>query len=384
MIKKIPPSAFIGANVRELAFYKYFLNLDSDYAAKQVIEAQLDGLNSAGVRIVRLAASYAGCSAAECAEWLLLVLEALAERRMYAILCLDDSAMDGGTFIAGTEAFHTAAQGHLATQSFYGSRSGASYRKLYLQHAGEIVQKTHGHSATLLYELGNEFTIHASGVASRADSEAFLDFCRTTTQALRQISPICIASGLVCARHAYHDLADRAGLKQFAQRLYSHFDAISLHYDNHDFAHNGLQTMLPITMSEEIQFERALAREMNIPCYVGSIGAYAGDSSRVGWLAQQAEEWCAETNALGVFVASVNTLAELGALADGRGVSNGRDGDFQAMMKVIRNKRSCHDPLCPDLLTTARRERAALAVQPLPSRRPPINGQETGMSAGLA
>jgi hypothetical protein len=334
MTKLIPSDGFVGVAVPDLAFYGVNYPHLSD--PDQTIREQLQGYHQSGVRLVRIFTSHHKLTTAECVERVKLLLNQLSEQGIDAILCLEDSLTSTGTFIAGTERFHSAQHGHLHKSAF----SSPAYRDTYLIHSAAIIEATHDHPATLFYELGNAFQLHASGSVTQADADAFMTFCATMSHELHAVAPILIGTGLRAVADVHPNPQNSSELEDFATQLYRHFNLVSAHHYK-----DATDSHLTAMMEQEIDLERRVAMKLNLQCYVGALAQTHTSTSRAEWFRVQIDEWSRQTHCLGVFLWAVNTLpASTLQSTDQYGVAHERDQDYAEIMKITADFTTKRNP----------------------------------------
>lgn len=271
-VRKGVPSWAVGMNLPYLAFY------GTPGAPNGITDAvrdeQLKLLADLGVKVVRLFVRHR--AAPDFIDRVSRAVSALDAHGMQAILCLIDvfSAMGfvlpeldepGRSFYTmGTDA------GFKLHREFY---SNAAAVQVYLDYVSGAATALAKHNNILIWELGNELTLHAPHVTvTRADGDAFIRFAQRTANIIHSRTDHLVGTGLVNSNHVTPSDGSTSRL-DYAKRLYAVVDAVSLHYYRED--------------DEEGKIGDDLAAAGGKPVYIGEVGADFKMGGRGGYFADQ-------------------------------------------------------------------------------------------------
>jgi murein DD-endopeptidase MepM/ murein hydrolase activator NlpD len=260
-----------GVNMREFAYYGTGAVRHTQAGLQDRQLAELKALNA---KLVRFWASRHDMTTAEAVNRTRAAVDKIAAAGMQAVVCLDDS-LSSGFSVPGAMQFHTETQGHLHSRYWVEKR----YLQDYLPHVRSIVTALKNHPGILMWELGNEYALHPRE-PGRLHSGAFLEFARTASGLIKEISPQHVVStGLVNSRHVASLLEDNVA--EYARRLYGiqSLDAVSIHYYEHD----GEKVFADIDL--------AAARDLAKPFYVGEVGANRSLGDRAAYYRGELRQW---------------------------------------------------------------------------------------------
>lgn len=263
-----------GANLREFAYYG---TPALQWASAGLQRNQLNGLRDIGVQVVRIFAFHHSL-ADQAIDRVRAALDLFNEYNMQAIVCLDDSLSHSGYCVPGDEAYHSEVHGHFHKRYFHEKR----YQVNYLPRIKAMVTALKAHPAVLMWELGNEYAIHPQP-AQPNDADAFLDFVRDASTAIKDIAPdSLVTTGLVNSRHVGFRENDEA----FATTLYSMatVDAISLHLYQNESSGNDLERTRCYT-------DIKVAKELGKPWFMGEFGARHTVGNRRDYYASEMQTW---------------------------------------------------------------------------------------------
>ncbi len=258
-----------GVNMREFAYYGTPAVPHTDSGLQR---RQLDQLQALQVKLIRFYASFNQFSTDQCAQKVSAALDLLKSYDMQAVVCLVDSLSSPFT-LAADGGFHTGPMGHI-TKQYWHQRA---YQTNFIPFATGIARACGQHPALLMWELGNEYAIHPQP-ASWEDGQAFLEFARTASEALKKAAPqTLVSTGLVGTHH----VAPAGMAEQYGRQLYSlpTLDAISIHY----YADDGEKM--------SAQREVSLANGLGKPFYVGEFGAPDNWPNRAQFYQAELQEW---------------------------------------------------------------------------------------------
>ena len=268
-----------GVNMREFAFYG---TSALQHTSAELQRRQLQSLRDLGIKVVRIFASHRNFTTQQCIDRMRISLAAFDEFDMQAIVCLDDGLSGAGFFIKGTDGYHNQTQGHLNAEYW----TSSAWRTHHLPHTSAFATAFADHPAILMWELGNEYALHprdgGQRIPTRAQSAAFMEFARITSEAIKERSPRhLVTTGLVNTRHV---CALEAGedVNIFSRQLYSlaSIDVISIHY----YAHDGERQYA----GTDVNTARALGK----PYFIGEVGAHKSDSGdRADFYRREINEW---------------------------------------------------------------------------------------------
>jgi hypothetical protein len=204
-------------------------------------------------------------------------LKRLGDRGIDGVLCLIDVFSESGMILPEDKLFYDmkTPSGDKLHKRYYNERAYSRPVGGFLNYVRDVVsQLTARHNNILLWEIGNELTIHAPNLfASKADGDAFLEFTRRTADTIRSASGGRgrVGTGLVNSNH----VAPSEGISRedFTRRLYDLVDAISLHYYRED--------------DEEGRIGVDIAAARGKPIYLGEMGADFHAGGRREYFADQ-------------------------------------------------------------------------------------------------
>ncbi|MFN8528312.1 MAG: NBR1-Ig-like domain-containing protein [Anaerolineae bacterium] len=266
-----------GVNMREFAYYGQS-GLPNFFAPAALQRQQLETLRSMGVKLVRFFASQRSINSADAAARVRAACDLLQQYGMQGIICLDDGLGAAGWFVPGTDSLHSEVLGHYHKRFF----TEGLYRTTYLPHVTTIVTAVKDHPGALMFELGNEYAFHPRNPEpNRQDAQAFINFARDVSTAIKQIAPTkLVSTGLVNSRHVAN-LIDEVPPVTFSRQLHSlpTIDVISLHYYFQDNEKGNLAT------------DVGIAKQLGKPFYVGELGAEFGVTDRMAYYRAELQDW---------------------------------------------------------------------------------------------
>jgi hypothetical protein len=266
------PAWAVGVNIPRFA---YFGTEAGHHIAQSVWDEQLKIMSDVGVKAVRFFVRHE--SAPDYVERVSHVLKLLEDRGIGAVLCLIDVFSESGMILPEDKLFYDmkTSSGDKLHKRYYTERAYSRPSGGYLNYVRDAVSRLSArHSNILLWEIGNELTIHAPNLfASKADGDAFLEFTRRAADAIRLASGgrARVGTGLVNSNHV--SPSEGISREEFTRKLYDLVDAISLHYYRED--------------NEESQIEVDIAAARGKPIYVGEMGAEVGSGGRSEYYAEQ-------------------------------------------------------------------------------------------------
>ena len=310
-----------GVNMREFAYYGTPAVPHTDVGLQQ---RQLDQLQALQVKLVRFYASFDQFSTDQCAQKVSAALDLLQSYEMQAIVCLADSLSSPFT-LAGDGGFHTGPLGHL-TKQYWHQRT---YQTHFIPFATSMARACGQHPALLMWELGNEYAIHPQP-ASWEDGQAFLEFARSASEALKAAAPqTLVSTGLVGTHH----VAPAGMAEQYGRQLYGlpAIDAVSIHY----YADDGEKM--------SVQREVALASGLGKPFYIGEFGAPDNWTNRAQFYHAELQEWSTGGAFTALLWAFDSSTSDVG-VSDNKAFAAIRP-DFEGIKNALRSFGRAVDPV---------------------------------------
>ena len=267
-----------GVNLREFAYYNTRV-VPHTVGDDQLQRNQLTKLKQMNVKLVRFYASANTCTTPECITQVQKALDLIAEFKMQAIVCLDDS-LGSGFSVPGIGELPTD-NGHYI-KSFWVDKI---YNRLYLPHIQALVGQFANHPGVLVWELGNEYALHPRDPnPTPSDIEAFFKFAQIASKTIKNLSPKrLVSTGLANSRQISYALQTEDAFKAFALRLYSipTIDVICIHYYKGEGEKNNGQ----------IDTDIAKSAQVNKPYYIGELGALFAGNDRPTFYREEIQEW---------------------------------------------------------------------------------------------
>jgi hypothetical protein len=261
---------FIGANLRELAFYGQPLD-KVKHTRIHHIQQQFDGLKAIGMRIVRLHACHKDVPVGQAISLIKATLNTLHDNNALAILVLNDSVGHSDFYIPGDQHFHEHNHpvGHLDKYAYFHDEG---YHLHYLPYVSQLVPALKRHPAIFAWELGNEYAIHPQP-ATHEDGEAFYRFVKTASEYIHQLDPChLITTGLMNTNQVK---PENACQREYAHQLYSltSIDFATVHfYQDAQSLPNGLWQE-----EEAALVDIQAVQELGKPLIVEEVGASGND-----------------------------------------------------------------------------------------------------------
>ncbi len=276
------PFRFVGANLREFAYYTRSDILPAATANDQ--DVQITALRQIGMRVVRLFAPHHRIDTATSIQLLKNALDKLHQANLLAIVTLTDAlGVSGYNITEDRVRFHNQILGHVNKTTYFHEEG---YRLFYLPFVERVVQSLRDHPAIFAWEIGNEFAIHPQPANSN-DGNAFLAFHDTVSRRIRQLDPNhLITTGLVNTGHgtpAFHNAED------YARRLYSipSIDFATVHFYQH--MNNPNAAMADEEGRSLVDFR--VVKSLGKPIIVEEFGSAIGNHNRVNFTAMKLNAW---------------------------------------------------------------------------------------------
>ena len=217
------PFRFVGANIREFAYYGTNV---LPYSYHENKDMELKAMKNCSMRVLRFFAPHHLVSIETSIRLVHEALDLLFRHNMLGIVVLSDALGNSGYYPPGDGKFHTEVLGHVNAQSYFHERG---YHKFYLPFVKRIVKAMADHPAIFAWEIGNEFAIHPQP-ASTADSSVFKSFLEHVAAVIRENDPNhLITTGLV---NSGHGVAHNGNRYTYAQEIINigNIDFATVHF----------------------------------------------------------------------------------------------------------------------------------------------------------
>ncbi|HSS95847.1 MAG TPA: hypothetical protein VLK33_02390, partial [Terriglobales bacterium] len=323
----------------------------------QLQRNQLAKLKQMNVKLVRFYASANTCTTPECITQVQKALDLIAEFNMQAIVCLDDS-LGSGFSVPGVGELPTDGGHYIKT--FWVDKI---YNRLYLPHIQALVGQFANHPGVLVWELGNEYSLHPTNpTPTSSDIDDFFDFATIASKAIKRLSPRkLVSTGLANSRQISYAFQTDDAFKAFALRLYSipTIDVICIHYyKDEGEKHFG-----------QIDTDVAKSAQVKKPFYIGELGAKFEGNDRPTFYSQEIQEW-KTAKAFSVLAWQFdNSQFDVGISDDKAMVRRFGDkvfNDFDALCGVVQSFGADVAPFVPPTLIADGDSAPHLAAAPAP------------------
>lgn len=259
---------FIGANMRELAYYgQSFL----PHATPNHRETQLKAARDLNMRVIRFYAAHRHVSVAQSIALVRETLDRLHEHGLLGIVCLNDSVGLSNYYVPGDDHFHTVdAVKHPDRIVYY--RNGG-WRQNLLPFIEHIVGALRDHPAIFAWELGNEYAL-VPHPGTKEDGDAFIDFAHQTAQSIRSLDDQhLITTGLV---NVVHVLPQGEKHDAFARRLYEspEIDFGTVHFYQSPNQSHEIEPLEEQRSRVDLQVLKSLAKPMIIEEFGSAFGCF--------------------------------------------------------------------------------------------------------------
>lgn len=294
------PFRFVGANVRELAYYGF--SGWEGVAQSAHIDLQLEALKQMRGQVFRIYAPFwrdaqrtdNRTDAREAAKRIKIVLDKAQKLGLFALITLDDAKQSG--FNVGVTDWKWRDPGNVYNTSYYYN----GYRERYIPFVKEVVGALGGHPAIFAWGICNESQVwpFIPPTPRIADCDAFLNFYKHTSEVIRSLAPNdLITTSVESTRVLFVENAYKG--KKYANLLYKlpTIDFATVHsYQDHLRMDNVLGHN-----DEDGRMELELARTVwKKPVIIEEIGPVGGPGRNgTGWLGNAVAKWF-ELGAAGV------------------------------------------------------------------------------------
>lgn len=324
------PFRFIGANLREFAFYGTGLSHIEHTSTNDRLK-QLQVMDNIGMTVVRFHAVHRDADLNSCINLTKRALDIIHNFGMLGIVVLNDGLGDSAFYVHKDQSFHQHGHplGHLDKSYF----NGSGYQRNYLPFVWKITTALREHPAIFAWELGNEYAIHPQP-ASVTDSANFLKFAQTVSSLIRNNDPNhLVTTGLVRVGHVAPSGQD---IRQFARRLYNlptiDFGTVHFYQD-----HNNPNA--PFALEEENSLiDLDVLKGLGKPIIVEEFGATAGD--KPAYTNMKLDQWFGQGAAGFMQWGFSGTGSDIGVGDNLRGMDNyspRNKGHFQGLVNVYKN-----------------------------------------------
>ncbi len=276
------PFRFVGANLREFAYYTRPDVLPAATANDQ--DMQITVLRQIGMRVVRLFAPHHLVDAETSISLVRAALDKLHQGSLLAIIALTDSLAQSGFCIPEDRPrFHNQVLGHVDKTGYFHQEG---YKQFYLPFVQRMVTALRDHPAVFAWELGNEFAIHPQP-ANSPDGDAFFNFHQNVSRTIRQIAPNhLITTGLVNTGHgtpAFRNAED------YARRLYAipTLDFATVHFYQREADPNAAMADEEGRSLVDLRVLRSLSK----PLIVEEFGSTINNPNRVEFTSMKLNAW---------------------------------------------------------------------------------------------
>ncbi len=324
------PFRFIGANLREFAFYGTGLAAVQHTTTDDQIK-QLNVLESIGMRVVRFHAVHRDADLNSCISLTKTALDILHSFGILGIVVLNDGLGDSAFYVHKDQTFHEHGHplGHLDKSYF----NANGYQRNYLPLVDKITSVLSDHPAIFAWELGNEYALHPRPVTVN-DGANFLKFTQSVSALIRKNDPNhLITTGLVRAGHVAPDGQD---IRQFTRRLYNlatiDFGTVHFYQDDHN-------PQAPFALEEENSIlDLDVLKGLGKPIIVEEFSAAAGN--KAAYTHMKLDQWFGQGAAGFMQWGFSGTGRDIGVGDDLRGMDNYslRNKDhYQSLVDIFKN-----------------------------------------------
>lgn len=276
------PFRFVGANLREFAYYARPDILPAATANDQ--DTQITILRQIGMRVVRLFAPHHLVDGNSSIQLVKAALDKLQRGNLLAIVALTDSlGLSGYNVPQDRPRFHNQVLGHVNKTSFFHQQG---YRQFYLPFVENIVTALKDHPAIFAWEIGNEFAIHPQP-ANGPDGDVFLAFHEDVSKTIRAIDQNhLITTGLVNTGHgtpAFRNAED------YARRLYAipTIDFATVHF----YQLEGNPNAALAEEESRSLVDLRVAKSLGKPTIVEEFGSTVNNPNRVDFTRLKLNAW---------------------------------------------------------------------------------------------